>query len=144
MSENRENSQGNGVFAGLTRRQRRAIAHIVNSATLAEGCQKAGISPSTYTLWRRNCPAFVAALKAAEQEIFVQALGSVQQAMGDAVGTLRKLSTGAKRESVKLRASEAIVEINMKVKQALDIEERLAALEARFNQKPKPMGRLSS
>ncbi len=119
-------------FAGspVSRRQQRVIHAILASPTLDEACKRAKVNRSTVTFWKRGQPAFRAALKAAEDAVFNEALQDVRQAATEAARALQRLLTD-KSSAVVLRAAQTLLQIGLDAKDR-DFEERLIALEAKL------------
>lgn len=122
--ENRTESEGEGE---LSRRQRRAIPHLVLASTIEAGCKSAKISRTTLMVWKRH-PAFMAALRAAEEAASREALANLQRLMVKASDTLAGL-LDSKEEWLRHRASVDIIVHGMKAREHLELEERLAKLE---------------
>jgi hypothetical protein len=59
-----------------------------------------------------------------------RALGKMADGMAEAAGTLRELLT-AESESVRLGAARSLLELGVKLRESVELEERLAALERR-------------
>ncbi|NOT62677.1 MAG: hypothetical protein HOP19_20920, partial [Acidobacteria bacterium] len=95
---------------------------------------KAGIGLSTLMRWLSE-PTFAEAYKGARGQIVETTLASLQAASGDAVKTLRGVLTDeSARAGEKVSAAKAILEFSLKLREAAQTEERLAALEAVLNQ----------
>jgi HEAT repeat protein len=59
-----------------------------------------------------------------------RAMGNITEGMTDAATTLRKLLK-AKSESVRLSACRALLELGVKLRESVELEERIAELERR-------------
>ncbi len=103
-------------------------------ATVQAAAQKAGISPAT--AYRRLQEA---GLKQRLQELRADMVqrtsGMLTAAAGEAVKTLLALQRDTTPAAVRLGAARAILEIGLKVRDATELEERLATLEQRLAQK---------
>ena len=120
----------------LASRQRRAIPHLVGSASYEAGCRKAGIGRSTLTKWLGQ-ERFINALRAAESQSYREALVTIERATGEAAETLRALLT-SDNESIRLRAATELLAFSLKGREAVEVEDRLRALEARLVGTTKP------
>lgn len=127
MNENAENRtllEGDGL---LSRRQRRAIPHLVLAPTIEAGCRSAKISRTTLMVWKR-LPAFMRALRAAEDAASREALSNLQKVMLKASDTLASL-LDSKEDWLRHRAAVDILVHGMKAREQLELEHRLAELE---------------
>ena len=123
-AQNRTQTEGDGE---LSRRQRRAIPHLVVESTIEAGCKSARISRTTLMVWKRH-PAFMAALRTAENAACREALANLQRLMVKASDTLAGL-LDSPEAWLKHRAAVDILVHGMKAREQLDIEQRLAELE---------------
>ncbi|MBI2900068.1 MAG: hypothetical protein HYY17_07770 [Planctomycetes bacterium] len=114
----------------LTARQRKAIPILVSSTTREAGCDAAKIARSTLSKWL-NDPSFVKALENAEARAYCASLARVQRLAGSAAEALEGLLR-SEVESIRLRAAVEILTHGLKARDAIEIDERLAALEARL------------
>jgi hypothetical protein len=73
---------------GLPQKQTKAIVSLLNCRTVSEAATQAGVNESTVWRWMRE-EAFQDALQEAKQKIVTQTIIQLQQATGEAVGTLR-------------------------------------------------------
>lgn len=115
----------------LSRRQRRAIPHLVAASTVEAGLKLAGISKGTLTNWRRH-PSFLDALNAAEAIATREALSNMQRLMLRASETLAGLLDSkrySKGDWLRHRVAVDVLAHGMKAREQLDLEYRLAELE---------------
>jgi hypothetical protein len=96
--------------------------------TVRDAAALAGIGERTAAR-RMADPAFHRNVKAARAEMVSRGLGKLAEAATLAVDTLRSL-LGAESESIKLGAARAILEIGSKLRESVELEERIATLEA--------------
>ena len=116
----------------LSRRQIRAIPILVAARTLEEGYAEAGIGGATARTWMKE-PVFIQSLREAQAESFREALRNVQTSSSQAVRTLQNL-LGSESELVRLRAATTLLDLAMRSRETLDLEERFAALEAQMKE----------
>jgi len=95
--------------------------------TVRDAAQSAGISERTAGRRTAN-PDFRRRLTELRAEMVGRALGKLADAAADAVEMLRKLLK-AKADSVKLGAARSILELGNKLRESVESEQRLAALE---------------
>jgi hypothetical protein len=89
----------------------------------------AGARVSERTAARRLAdPIFRRRVAELRAEMVSRALGTMADGMADAAATLRKL-LNAESESVRLGACRALLELGVKLRESVALEERLAALE---------------
>lgn len=95
----------------------------------AEAAAQAGVSPRT--LGRRmGDPVFRAKVEEAQQEILGRAVRRLCAAVEDAVVELHRLALKGESESTRIRACLAIVQHTPGLLSTVDMQRRLAALEA--------------
>lgn len=111
----------------LSPRQQRAIVFLISSPTQEEACKGAGVTRETINTWMKN-PAFEDELETQRQHVFANALNTLKQSVNHAVLTLRNLLDSS-NEGVRLRASLHFIRLGMKVREELELEERLQNLE---------------
>jgi hypothetical protein len=120
----------------LTRKQEQAIAALLSEATVSAAADKAGVGE--VTLWRwLKLPDFLAAYRGARREVVEKSVAQLQQSSWAAYTTLLRL-LGADSESVSLRAAMGILDHAGRGVELLDLEERIAALEAAQGLNPGP------
>jgi hypothetical protein len=129
------------LVEGLNQRQLRAIPILASATTWKAGCKAAGVGTSTVRRWMDE-PTFAHVLREAEAALYLEGLRRVQRAAGSAADTLRKL-LGSKVEAIRLRAAEMLLSLGMKTRDALELEERLAAIERKFGAGEKITGRIA-
>ena len=113
------------------RRKRDDILALALAAgqTLRDAAATAGIGERTATR-RWADPEFRRYVADLRYEMTERALGKLADGMAEAGQVLRALLQ-AERESVRLGACRAILELGVKLREAVELERRLAALEAR-------------
>ena len=111
----------------LTDKQLRTITVILETRTYEEAIEKAKISRGTFYDWLKEEP-FKAELARQRAEITDEALDTLKGACSEAVNELRSLIKD-NSPSIRLRASQAIIDYNFKVKEIEDIEQRVEKIE---------------
>lgn len=117
---------------GLPARQEQVALHLASGRTIVEAARRTKTGVSTVKHWLAEQPAFRERIARLRAELTGQALGRLTDAMSSAADCLRQLLR-AKQEAVRLGAARAIIELGAKLREQVELEERLAALEsARF------------
>ena len=115
------------MFENLTTRQRKAIESLLTTGSRTEAVRAAGITRQTLSRWFKQ-PHFVAALRQAEAEAL---RGLSLSLLSLAEGAAGALAAGLEDESatVRLRAADLILQRLLQVREMLDWEGRITALE---------------
>jgi hypothetical protein len=91
------------------------------------------------TIYRRlSEPDFKAKLQELRTDMVRRAAGLLTAATNEAVRTLLSLQKEATPAAVRLGAARAVLEIGMKLREIVDLETRMAALEERLAQQEEP------
>jgi hypothetical protein len=93
----------------LTRKQEQAIAALLESATLEEAAQKAGVRYAALKRWQK-VPAFADACRRTRRELLDAAVGRIQAATGTAVDTLLAVAKNGAKDGDRVRAAVALLE----------------------------------
>jgi hypothetical protein len=112
----------------LTPKQRRALAALLASPTLAAAAAIAGVNVKTLTRWLTQ-PAFIAGLKEAQTSVIDAAGRRLLQGLDQALDTLSNLMISAESESVKRAAASEWLANCLTVREQTDLEKRLIELE---------------
>ncbi|MBI1900953.1 MAG: hypothetical protein HYS13_07565 [Planctomycetia bacterium] len=100
-------------------------------ASAENAARKAGVCERT--VYRRlDDPEFQRRLRKLKTEILQRGVAMITAAQLDAVRTLVELQGHAQAESVRLGAARAILEMGAKLRETVELEERMAALEERL------------
>jgi HEAT repeat protein len=98
--------------------------------TARDAAQAAGIGERTAAR-RMADPAFRTRVSQLRGEMVTRALGRLADGMAEAAETVRALLQ-AESESVRLGAARSLLELGNKLRESVELEERLAALEGRL------------
>jgi hypothetical protein len=101
---------------------------VATGQTLRDAAAANGIGERTATR-RMADPAFRRRVAELRADMVARSLGRLADGMADAADTLRALLR-AEGESVHLGAARALLELGTKLRESVELEERLAALEA--------------
>jgi hypothetical protein len=122
----------NGLVNGrLTPKQEAVALLLASGRSEDEAAERARCGSRTIRKWLHGQPAFprrVAALRAAMTS---QALGRLTAAMSRAADTLDTLASSAESETVRLGAARSVIELAVRLRETVELEERVAALEQR-------------
>lgn len=105
-----------------------AIA-LASGLTVEEAARQAGLSERT-AFRRLAVPGYRQRVAEARAEMVTRALGKMADSMTAAADTLRQLLT-ASGDNVKLGAARALLELGVKLRESVELEQRMADLEAR-------------
>lgn len=101
-------------------------------ATIESAARTAGVSATTVYRRMRN-PEFHAELQRVRAEMVQRTAGMLTGAAGEAVKTLVALQDLTTPPPVRLGAARAILELGLRLRETVELAERIAAVEARLN-----------
>lgn len=114
----------------LTTKQQAALACLLQGGSQQQAADAAGVNVRTLYAWRQH-PEFAAELRAGEQELIASAVRALSALTRPAAGLLgRILADTEGKPSDRLRAAGLVLQHVMELKQLVDLEARVAALEA--------------
>lgn len=111
-------------------RQEVVAVSIATGTTMAAAARAHRVSNRQVTEWMAGCPAFVNRIREVRRELTSAAIGRGVDTLSMAFDTLRELLT-ARAETVRLGAARSIIELTVKVRETVELEERIAQLEQR-------------
>src|SRR6476469_1865789 len=117
-------------FGELTPKQEAAALALAAGCTQPEAARSAGCGARTIKTWLHDRPAFGRRVAELRAEMTARALGRLADGMAFAADALRKLLS-AKSETVRLGAARAVLELGTRLRESVELEGRLAALEVR-------------
>jgi hypothetical protein len=126
--------------APLSARQEAAALALARGCTTAEAAEESGAAKRTILAWSATLPAFRRRVQALRGEMTGQALGRMVNNMNQAAEKLRSLLE-AESETVRLGAARSILELGIKFRETVELEERVAELEARVAAKEQEKAR---
>ena len=130
--ETAPNGPGNGT---LTPKQEAAALALAAGQPLRVAARGSGAGERTIKTWTATVPAFGRRVSELRAEMTSRALGRLADNMASAAETLGFLSRKGKSEMVRLSAARAVLELGNKLRESVELEERISALEA--GQKPR-------
>jgi transposase-like protein len=105
-----------------------AVLALAGGDTVAVVARKAGVAERTLYRWRGE-EDFGRAVAQARAEMFGRALGYLADGAVSGALVLRQLCLKATSETVKLGAARALLELGARLRESVELEARLAALE---------------
>jgi hypothetical protein len=103
---------------------------LASGRSLREAAGECHTGETTIKRWLAE-QAFVRRIGQLRAEMTSQALGRLVENMVSAADTLGFLTRKARSESVRLGAARALLELGVKLRESVELEERIAALEGR-------------
>jgi hypothetical protein len=113
------------------KREHLAMA-LASGANVKEAAASARVGERTAHRWLKDDAEFRQRVAEAREQIWLRAVGSLADAASEAVETLREL-LGSNSAMARLGAARAILEAGPRLRELVEIESRLLALEARSN-----------
>jgi hypothetical protein len=98
---------------------------------LQKAAQESGAGVRTIKTWTATLPAFTRRIAELRSEMTSRALGRLVDSMTSAAATLDYLCRKGKSEMVRLSAARAVLELGQKLRESVELEERIAALEGK-------------
>ena len=119
--------QGHGEK--LTRRQDAAILALLTHPSIPEAAKAAQVSPKTLWRWMQR-EDFQAAYQRARREVVRRGLANLQEAVTEAVQTLRDVMADPKAPaSARVSAARTVLESALRAVEIEDLQKRLAEIE---------------
>ncbi len=123
---------GNEILSEIERlstKQQRAIEALLTEPTTRAAAVEAEVSEATIWRWLAE-PGFSVAYRAARGRLLESTLTALQSASVDAVVCLREiLNDKSAQVSARVSAAKSVLELGLKAREILDVQERLAYLE---------------
>lgn len=109
-----------------------AVAALAAGSTMPEAAAAAGVGVRTVARWRAD-PAFMADVQATRRAMIDRAAGRLAGKMTGAADVLVAIAEDAAQPAaVRCRAAVAVLDIGLKLADALDLADRVAAVEERL------------
>ena len=121
--------KGNGSLMKISGRQERLISFLLSDRTAEEACQRAGVAFTTYWRWMKGNEDFLREYRNARKRVLEGTVGRLQAVVHKAIDTLER-NLNCENPSVETRAASIVVTQAIRGLEILDVENRLAALEA--------------
>jgi hypothetical protein len=115
--------------SGRRRADALLVAALAGGQTVRDAAKTANVGETT--VYRRlNDPSFRRAVADARRGLVEDAAATLARCSSGAATTLALLMSPSERPAVRLQAAKAVIELAVKTRQAVELEERVAALEA--------------
>lgn len=118
----------------LTAKQEAAALALAAGRTQAGAAKESGAGVRTIKTWVATQPQFSERIQQLRAELTSRALGRLTDNMVSAADTLGYLCRKGKSETVRLGAARAILELGTKLRETVELEERIFLLEERQDQ----------
>jgi hypothetical protein len=105
------------------------LASLAAGASVDQAAAAAHVSPATVARRLRR-PEFRAELAAARTAAVERAVARLSMASVAAASELLRLATTSQKDAIRLAASRTILELGQKLREGLELEQRVATLEA--------------
>jgi hypothetical protein len=125
---NRPEIARNGLPDALSPKQEAVALALAAGRTLRQAASDSGAGERTIKTWIAHQPALNRRVTELRAGLTAQALGRLTEGMTEAADTLRALLR-ARSRSVRLGAARAILELGTKLRESVELEQRIAALE---------------
>jgi hypothetical protein len=120
------------AHAGRTTANDALLLALACGATHDAAAARAGVGVTTVRR-RLADPAFVRRLRQTQADMLGRAAGAMAAAATEAVRTLLDLQKPSVPPATRLGAARAVLELGLRVREAVDLEARIAALEAQVD-----------
>jgi hypothetical protein len=128
---NKPETAPNGtVNGGFSPKQEAAALALAQGRTIREAAEASGAGERTIKTWMAELPTFKRRIDELRAEMTGRAVGRLADAMVAAADTLSHLARKGKSEMVRLSAARAVLEMGTKLRETVELEERIASLEA--------------
>jgi hypothetical protein len=128
MHQNAPNGTENRL---LTPKQEAAAVSLASGATIEVAARESGAGVRTVKTWLSALPAFGRRVQELRAEMTSRALGRLVDSMASAADTLGFLCRKGKSEMIRLGAARAVLELGNKLRETVELEQRIIALENR-------------
>jgi hypothetical protein len=118
------------------RRDDMLVLALARGETLATAAQLAGVSERTCNR-RLQSPEFRRKVQQARSQLVDAAAGKISNTLDVAADCLKNL-LGSASDAIRLSAARALFDIGLRLKEAVELENRLQAVEDRLNGQPAP------
>lgn len=114
----------------LPAKQESAALSLAAGMTQETAAEESGAGVRTIKTWLATRPVFRSRIRFLRAEMTNRALGRLTDQMVSAATTLGYLSVHATSESTRLSAARAVIELGTRLRETVELEERIAALES--------------
>lgn len=112
----------------LRRGENAVILALAQGRSTDEAGKAGGVTGRTVRRWLED-PSFAARVSEVRVQILDRTVGALVDASTEAVATLRELMTSSESDNVRMRAALGILDAAVTMRESLELERRIAALE---------------
>jgi hypothetical protein len=123
--------------AVLTAKQEAAALSLAAGGTQEQASKQSGAGTRTIKTWLATLPTFKSRIQELRAEMTSRALGRLVENMVSAADTLGYLCRKSKSETVRLNAARAVLEMSTKLRESVELEQRISELESAQPQQQK-------
>ena len=113
----------------MTGKQQKALAALIRAPTRAIAAKEAGVGVSTLRRWMREDADFRAAYKEALTELLEDASAQSKRNLSRALDVLAEVMESGENSQVRITAARSALEYALKLSEAVDVQQRLDAVE---------------
>jgi transposase-like protein len=124
--EKARNGPNNAV---LSPKQEAVALCLASGRTQEDAARETGVGTRTIKTWITNCPLFNRRVGELRSEMTSRAVGRLVESMTSAAETLDFLCRQASSEQVRLGSARALLELGCKIRETVEIEQRISRLE---------------
>ena len=119
----------------MTHKKEMAVAALIRAPTIDAAAQAAGVGYSTLRRWLKEDQEFREAYQAALEALLSDAAAQAKRSLSPALEALREIVEDRNAPAAaRVQAARSVVDAALKLTEAVDIRERVAALEAAFDE----------
>jgi hypothetical protein len=120
----------------LTPKQEDAALALASGCTIESAAKRSGAAPRTIKLWLATISAFRCRIDQLRAEMTERALGVLAASAASAASTLASLMLTATSEPARIASAKAVLDMLLRVRETVALEERICALEEAQAGKP--------
>lgn len=113
----------------MTNRQQKALAALIRAPTIEAAAETAGVGYSTVRKWLKSDPEFRAAYRRELDELLQDASAQSRKNLSAALDVLADVMQHGENSQTRIGAAKAVLEYSLKLNEALDVQQRMAAIE---------------
>ena len=119
----------------MTSRQKKALSALIESPSIKQAAERAGIGYSTVRTWLKEDAVFRAAYQTELAALVESAAAQAKRALSPALSTLREIVEDPEvSTAARISAARALLEYGIRAIEAFDLIPRLEALERGFHE----------
>lgn len=131
MPRKRNDPERNETPTGIKPAMESVAVLLASGVGIEAAGRKVGVSKVTVHRWINDEPRFKKRIAELREQLTDRALGRLARALTTAINALLKLCREGETESIRLKAADALLTHGVKVPEATELRQRIAALEER-------------